>query len=157
MRKSFLLLTTVLLAVGAGQANAKTLDWHGTLNLDFGMLRTLRLLGSGVATVNDSSGGAHLNTLRLANGLVGSGVIPITDPDSAGTVQSIRISATLGTGTISGISDAPPVNPPATIPVKGYTRVCLFAPGCSTFLPVGNTTGNGDVGMGIGGILTLGF
>ena len=156
MRKSIVLLTTMLLAVAAGQANAKTLSWHGTLDLDFGVLRSLRIEGSGVATVNDSSGGNHLDTLRLAGGLSGSGIIPVTDPEGSGTIQSIRPSVTLGTGTISGISGAPPLNPPATIPIKGFTRVCLFTAGCGSFLPLNNTTNNGATGLGVGGLLTLG-
>ena len=157
MRKSLALLIVTLLALGfAGSASAKTLGWHGTLDLDLGALETLRLGGSGVATVNNSSGGAHLNTLRLAGGITGSGTIPVTDPTSTGTIPSIRITGTLGTGTLSGISGAPPLNPPATLGLKGVTRVCLFNPGCALFLPMNNTTNSGATGVGIGGLLTLG-
>jgi len=156
MRKSIVLLVAMLLVVAAGQASAKTLNWHGTLDVDFAALKTLRISSTGVATVNDSSSGTHLNTLRLAGGITGSGTIPVTDPDGAGTVQSIRLTVTLGTGTVSGISGAPPVNPPATIPIRGFTRVCLFTPGCNTALPLNNTTNNGATGMGIGGLLTVG-
>jgi len=156
MRKLLATLTVLLVATVAGQASAKTLDWHGTLDIDLGPNPTLRLYGSGVATVNDSSGGAHLNTLRLAGGITASGVIPITDPDSSGTIPSFIISMTIGTGTVSGISGGPPVNQPATIPGRGVTRVCLFTPGCNTSLPLNNTTNSGATGWGIGGQLTLG-
>ena len=156
MRKSIVLVTAMLLVVAAGQASAKTLPWHGTLDMDLGALQTLRVQGSGVATVNDSTGSSHLNTIRLAGGVTGSGTIPVTDPGTTGTIPSIRISVTLGTGTISGISGAPPINPPGTLPVKGFTRVCLFTPGCGTFLPLNNTTNNGATGIGVGGLLTLG-
>jgi len=156
MRKLFVTLTAVLVTMLAGQAGAKTLDWHGTLDIDLGWLEGIRIEGSGVATVNASSGGAHLNTLRLDGGLTGSGIIPVTDPDTTGTIPSIIISMTLGSGTISGISGAPPVNQPATIPGRGFTRVCLFAPGCAANLPLNNTTNNGATGFGIGGQLTLG-
>jgi hypothetical protein len=158
MRKSLgLLLGTLLALAFAGTANAKTLGWHGTLDLDLGALETLRLGGSGVATINNSSGGNHLNTMRLAGGITGSGTIPVTDPDTTGTIPSIIITATLGTGTLSGISGAPPLNPPATLPVGGFTRVCLFT-GCDagTFLALNNTTNNGATGIGVGGLLTLG-
>jgi len=158
MRKSLGLLLGTLLALGfAGSASAKTLGWHGTLDLDLGALQTLRIEGSGVATVNNSGGGSHLNTLRIAGGITGSGTIPVTDPDATGTIASIQIKGTLGTGTLSGISGAPPLNPPATLPIKGFTRVCLFT-GCSTtgFLPLNNTTNSGATGIGVGGLLTLG-
>jgi len=158
MRKSLGLLVATLLILGfAGTASAKTLGWHGTLDIDLGALDTLRLEGSGVATVNNSSGGTHLNTLRIAGGITGSGTIPVTDPDSTGTIPSIRIIGTLATGTISGISGVPPLNPPATLGLKGFTRVCLFT-GCDTsgYLPMNNTTNNGATGVGIGGQLTLG-
>ncbi|MBW2401069.1 MAG: hypothetical protein JRG80_17685, partial [Deltaproteobacteria bacterium] len=68
--------------------------------MDLGALPTLRMQGSGVATVNNSGGGSHLNTLRLAGGITGSGTIPVTDPDTTGTIASIQIKATIGTGTL---------------------------------------------------------
>jgi hypothetical protein len=157
MRKTLSFLICTMLALGvAGTASAKTLDWHGTMDIDLGALKALRFGGTGVATVNDSTGTTHLNTIRLAGGITGSGTIPVTDPDTTGTIPSIRISATLGTGTISGISGAPPFIQPATIPVKGFTRVCLFEPGCEVFLPLNNTKNNGATGLGVGGLLTLG-
>jgi hypothetical protein len=156
MRKVIVSFASLLLVFVAGQAGAKTIDWHGTLDLDLGALDTLRLEGSGVATVNDSSGAPHLNTLRVAGGITGSGTIPVTDPDTTATIPSIRLSASIGTGTISGISGTPPLNPPATLPIKGFTRVCLVSTTCSTNLPLNNTTNNGNTGLGVGGLLTLG-
>jgi hypothetical protein len=156
MKRTTTILLTLVLVLCAGQASAKTLGWHGTLDLDLGALQTLRIGGSGVATVNNSSGGNHLNTLRLAGGITGSGTIPITDPDTTATIPSVQISATLKTGTISGISGGAPLNPPAALPVGGFTRLCLFT-GCpTTFLPLNNTTNNGATGIGVGGLLTLG-
>ena len=156
MKKVLVLFAAFLLVLTAGQAGAKTLGWHGTLDIDLGALPTLSFQGSGVATVNNSSGGNHLNTLRIAGGITGSGTIPVTDPDTIGTIPSIRISGTLGTGTLSGISGGPPLHAPATLPLKGFTKVCLFVPGCSSFLPLNNTTNGGNTGVGVGGQLTLG-
>jgi len=157
MRRSTLVILALLLVFGAGQANAKTLGWHGTLELDLGALAKISMQGSGVATVNNSGGGSHLNTLRIAGGITGTGAAPVTDPDTTPQIKEIVISATLGTGTLSGISGAPPLNPPAKLAVKGFTRVCLFL-GCDIngFLPLNNTTNNGATGLGIGGLLTLG-
>jgi hypothetical protein len=156
MRKSFILLGIVLAISFAGQAGAKTLAWHGTLDVDLGALQALRFGGTGVATVNDSTGTTHLNTIRLAGGITGSGTIPVTDPETTGTIPSIRIGGAIGTGTISGISGAPPLIQPATIGFPGFTRVCLFEPGCEVFLPLNNTANNGATGIGIGGLQTLG-
>jgi hypothetical protein len=156
MRKILGLLLGTILAVGiAGAANAKTLDWHGTLRLDLGALRTWVAQGSGVATVNSTSGSTHLKTLRLAGGITGSSTIPVTDPETTGTIPSIIITGTLLTGTITGISGGPPLGV-NTIPVGGFTRVCLFSAGCEAFLPLNNTTNNGNTGVGVGGLLTLG-
>jgi hypothetical protein len=155
MRKAIVLFGALLLALTAGTASAKTLDWHGTLDIDLGALPTLRMQGSGVATVNGTTGQSHLNTLRLAGGITGSGTIAVTDPETTGSIPSIRISATLGTATLSGISGGGALSQPA-LPVGGFTRVCLFAPGCASFLPLNNTTNNGNTGLGVGGQLTLG-
>jgi len=140
----------------AGTAGAKTLDWNGTLDISFGQTGSIRMEGSGVATVNNSTGGNHLNIMRLAGGITGSGVIVLTDPESTGTIQSYRMSQTLGTGTISGISGAPPLNPSVTVPVPGFTRVCLLVPGCGTNISLNATTNNGNTGLGVGGLLTVG-
>jgi len=157
MRRLATVIFAMLLVFGAGQAGAKTLGWHGTIDLDLGALKTLTVVGTGVSTVNDSSGGTHLNTLRLAGGITGTGTIPVTDPDTTGTIHDIKATVTLGTGTLSGISGAPPLNPPAAIGIKGFSRVCLFL-GCDIngWLPLNNTTNNGATGIGIGGLLTLG-
>jgi hypothetical protein len=155
MRKTIVLFSALLLALTAGTASAKTLDWHGTLDLDLGALPTLRIQGSGVSTVNGTTGQNHLNTLRLAGGITGSGTIAVTDPETTGTIPSIKISATLGTATLSGISGGGALSQP-TLPIGGFTRVCLFVPGCEGFLPLNNTTNNGNTGLGVGGQLTLG-
>ena len=91
MRRSTLVILALLLVFGAGQAGAKTLGWHGTLDIELGALATIRFEGSGVSTVNNSGGGTHLNTLRIAGGITGSGTIPVTDPDTTGTIPSIRL------------------------------------------------------------------
>ena len=154
MRRLVLLLASLLIAAPAG---AKTLDWHGTMDLELWGGSSFAIQGSGVATVNDSSGSAHLSTLRLAGGISGSGTIPVTDPDVTGQVKSVRGSQiVMGSGTFSGISGAPPLDPPATLPVPGFMRVCLFVSGCSTNLPLQLTLNNGNTGHGVGGLLTLG-
>jgi len=159
MRRWTLLIAAMLIA---GPAGAKTLDWHGTIEIDLGNNPSIVLGGSGVATVNDSSGSTHLSTLRLNGGITDSGTIPITDPDTTGQIKSIRISGTLGgantkpqTATLTGISGAPPLGQ-NKLALGGYTRVCLFAAGCGTNLPVNNTNNSGNTGIGVGGTITIG-
>jgi hypothetical protein len=111
--------------------------------------------GSGIATVNDSSGGAHLSTLRLAGGITGSGTVPVTDPNVTGQVKSIRGDITLHTGTLTGISGAPPLGQ-NQLPIGGFMRVCLFASGCGTNLPFSLSLNSGNTAVGVGGLITLG-
>jgi hypothetical protein len=153
MRRLVLLLASMLIA---GPAGAKTLDWHGTMDLELWQGNGITYQGSGVATVNDSSGSAHLSTLRLAGGISGSGVIPITDPETTGQVKSIRVDPVrLGTGTLTGISGAPPMGQNA-LPIPGFARVCIFSANCATNLPLLLTLNSGNTGIGVGGLLTLG-
>jgi hypothetical protein len=146
----------------AGQAGAKSIEWNGTLEIDLGFNPSIFIGGSGVATVNDSSGSAHLSTLRLNGGLTGSGTIPVTDPNTTGQFKSMRITMTMGgaapkpqTATLTGISGAPPLGQNA-IPMGGVTRVCLFTADCTSNLPVANTMNSGASGVGVGGLITLG-
>jgi hypothetical protein len=156
MRKLVLLLVLLLTA---GQASAKTLDWHGTLDTEMWAGSGVVLYGSGVATVNDSSGSSHLSTLRIAGGISGSGTVPVTDPLVTGQVKSVRGSQmALGTGTLTGISGAPPLGANA-LPLAGFMRVCILQTGCEANLPLYLTklTANGGItGVGVGGLLTLG-
>jgi hypothetical protein len=157
MRKTLGLLLGALLALGvAGTASAKSQDWHGTITVELGELMPLDLIGSGVATVNDSSGSAHLSTLRIGAGITDSGLVPVTDPNSTGQIKGIQIT---GTGpnpamTLTGISGAPPLGA-NQLAMPGFTRVCIFTAGCSTNLPLVHTT-NQTNGIGIGGTVTLG-
>jgi len=156
MRKLLVLVVAMLVA---GSAGATTLNWNGTLSLDLGALPSVSTSGSGVATVNASGGVGHLTTLRLAGGITGTGVAIVTDPDTTGQIPSVRLTATLGTGTLSGI-DA--TNNQLTgnnvLPVKGLARICTIvggSSGCDVGLPLNITKNNGNTGVGVGGLLTL--
>ena len=154
MRKLFVLLSAILVATFAGQAGARTLDWHGTLDLDLGALPSVSITGSGVATVNNTSGSTHLSTLRLAGGITGSGTAFVTDPDTTATIRSVRVAAQLGTGTITGISGAPPLGA-NKLKVDGLARVCLVFSNCNNALMLDLAT-PGSRGIGDGGLLTIG-
>jgi len=157
MQKTLGLLLVAVLVFGvAGTAGAKAIDWHGTILVELGELYPLALKGSGVATVNASSGSAHLSTLRIGLGITDSGTVPVTDPNATGQVKSIVVSGTGPTPpvTVTGISGAPPMGQNA-IPMPGFTRVCIIVPNCAINLPLQHTT-NQTNGIGIGGLVTLG-
>jgi hypothetical protein len=97
-----------------------------------------------------------LSTLRIADGISGTGLIPVTDPETTGTVKEIFLdSVGLGTGTLTGISGAPPMGK-NKLPLPGHARVCLFSEGCVANLPLDLTKNNGNTGVGVGGTVTLG-
>ena len=68
----------------------------------------------------------HLSWLRFYGptwgAITGSGTVPVTDPETTGTVKSIRVSVTLGAGTLTGISGAPPLGR-NELPLRG-SRAC---------------------------------
>jgi hypothetical protein len=143
----------------AGTAGAKAIAWHGTVEVFLGTLQPQKIVGAGVATVHTSSSN-HLNMLRLAGGITGSATIPVTDPETTGTIPSIRVNETLGTGTLSKFIHTATshhvIDPHNTLPIGGFTRVCLLTTSCTAFLPLNNTTNNGATGVGVGGLLTIG-
>jgi hypothetical protein len=151
VRKIIVLIASMLIA---GQAGAKTMKWEGTVEIDISNMGSMYYPGSGVATINNSSGGAHLQTLRIAGGISGSNILPVTDPETTGTLKAIHITLTLGTGTITGISGAPPLGQ-NVLPTAGFTRMCLFVPDCAMNIGMANTD-NGTRGGGIGGTITMG-
>jgi hypothetical protein len=161
MRRSTVLFAAVLLVLTAGPAGASPQPPRGTLDLDFGPLQTLRFRGNPMSVSFDySSGGSHLSTLRFHTGITGysditgSGTVPITDPETSGAVRSIRVAnVTLGSGTLTGISGAPPLGR-NEIPLKGFVRVCLIVGGCFQNLPLNLTLNDGNTGVGVGGLLT---
>jgi len=159
MRK---LLVLVIAMLVAGSAGATSLNWSGTMALDLGALPSVQVQGSGVAVVNASGGVGHLTTMFLAGGITGTGVAIVTDPDTTGDIPSVRLTATLGTGTISGISAVgSTITGNNVLPVKGLARICTIlasqpsSGGCNFNLPLNITKNNGNTGVGIGGLLTL--
>ena len=121
--------------------------------IDLGATPPVVATGTGVATVNGSSGLGHLNTLRLAGGVSASTTLPATDP-AVPTLVSVRATAQLGTGTLTGISGGPPLTGNPQLPIQGLVRLCLGLPGCGISVPVPMTKG-GTAGVGIGGLITV--
>ncbi len=156
-----LLVAAALGALLAGSAHAAPLKWQGTSVFRLGTSAPTIITGTGVATVNASSGFGHLNQIRLAGGLSGTGIVPVTDPEvTVDGIVAIGFVAPGGTGTLGAISGGGELSP-NTLPVPGFAKICLLDPAC---LPGGflmlpfttHTAGSATVGFGIGGIVTVG-
>lgn len=170
MKRLNILLITGLLTLGvAGVAGAAPLNYHGTVTLILGDFGMEPIQSGGVATVNASSGviPAHLNTLRFASSRQGpSGNVDniVTDPESVGNgIGAILYrNIKLGTGTVGPISGGAASTGSLTqnvLPLRGLVKVCLLTSECTAFLPLvlSQTTANGGtIGVGIGGLLTIG-
>jgi len=128
----------------------------------------------GVQTITTTGGGTHLQSVAqgVVPGLALNTTIPITDPivSNGGIVEVILTSirarpdlATGGFGTLGNISGALASTAgglsPATLPSDGSVRICLVLTGCAGFflpLDLGGTSLGVQVGIGVGGILTIG-
>ena len=153
----------------AGTAHAKLIGFHGTLSIGFAGLPPIVATGVGQAILNSSAGiGGHLVTLQILSNTVSiTGVIvPITDPEVALTL-SVRGTGALGTGILRPISGAAASGTGLTqnvLPIVGQLRICILFTGCPSSLPIPLTaangrffgTGGGPVGVGIGGLITIG-
>ncbi len=174
MRKLFMLVAAASLLLGTvGAANAAPLNWEGTSVTLLGDLPQVVVLGGGVATVNNSSGvlPAHLSTLRLKGsrgGISGTVTVLITDPETEGNgIAAVIVQARAGTGTFGGISGAVASTGVLTrnqLPVRGVSKICLITTTCGSFLEliltqpttVNGVPGSAIVGVGIGGLVTVG-
>lgn len=161
MRKLLILAAAISLVV-PGLASAAPLKWSGTLEIELGPLPTMVIQGTGVSTVNNSTGYGHLNNIALQGGLTGTTLVPVTDPETTvDGIISVRITVAQGvTGTLGNISGGGPLSPNQA-GAFGLAKVCLYDPNCAPggFLPVPlqeHRTASTTVGLGIGGLATLG-
>ncbi len=168
MRKLFVLLSSAALLLGmAGSAAASVLNWEGTNTLLLGDFpRNTGVRGGGVATINKTNSLGHLQTLRLAasrGGVRGTFTQLVTDPDTLANnifaIQYDQVAGTTGTfAPISGAAASTTVLTQNTLGVSGTVRLCLLNTTCAVSLVIilQETTVNGKIGVGIGGLLTVG-
>ena len=145
--------------VTAGAAEARVLDFRGTLSLQVGSLAEIRTTGSGPATLNQSTGGLgeHLNTIRIATPGLISGTVKGVPISGVPGLVSIEGTAVLGTGALRPISGGAASAGGLTqnvLPVAGTVRLCFLFAGCQSNLPIPLTIG-GTRGAGIGGLVTI--
>lgn len=173
MRTKLAVLLGVLAFMGPALASASLYVFQGRVTLQFSNLGRARAIqtGSGVAVVNGSGTGAHLNTLSFlqAVGTLNT-IIPVTDPIvTAGGIVEVRITSLMAIPEIQGGVFAPISGAlqntanqltQNTMPSIGSVRICLFYAGCnsgSLDQDLSQTNGTGMyIGGGIGGVITIG-
>jgi hypothetical protein len=165
-------LALFLVLTLASTAGAGTLQWSGTFDVRIGDFPSEKGngdnkdswigFGAGVATINGSGGGVHLNTLYLpGGGITVTGTAPQTDPENA-TLISLMIDPNqplrLPKGTLRPISGGGPLTlstlTGATLsPNNARFKQCIVFPGCGNYLPIPIT--KAGAGAGIGGTNTV--
>jgi len=150
----------------AGAASASPINWEGTSTPLLGDFpRTIKIRGGGVATLNSSGGLGHVATLRLKasrGNLAGSFLQLVTDPDtvsnSIAALQWNGLAASTGTfAPISGALQNTSLQlTSARMGLSGSVRLCLVTTDCAIPLTTPLQTVNGNVGVGLGGLLTVG-
>jgi hypothetical protein len=161
MRKLLVTLTVGLLAVGlAGSAYAARVQILTSTGTKLGFGKVTITTGEGVATLDNSFGGEHLMTMRIApTDPVNGDPAPVTDPEVTPTVVSNIVATATGKGgTFAPISGGGPLTQ-NTLAIGGLAKVCLIFTDCSSFLPLPLTGTSGGVvtrGVGVGGTVTVG-
>lgn len=157
MRKLLVFIIAGMVAAFAGNASAAILEVAASTGTKLGFGKVTLTTGSGIVTVNQSAGGDHLNTLRLApTDPMDSEPVPVTDPETTGTVASNIVDGGFGRGgTFAPISGGGALTQ-NQLALAGVARVCLIFTGCGQSLPLILTVNNGATGVGVGGLITVG-
>jgi hypothetical protein len=173
MRRLIAFLAIGLLTLGiTGVAGAATMNFSGSTTILLAEFPPGEVTGGGVATINNSAGGAHLNTLRLAESrgqIRGTFTRLVTDPDTLGDgIFALEYQNVGGiTGTWAGISGgvaSTSTGNVGTLPQGGIVKICILSSVCTQYLPlvlnqpttVNGVPGTGSKGVGVGGLITAG-
>jgi hypothetical protein len=145
----------------ATPACAELLAWDGTLTLDWlaqdPLLRHWTLSGSHAAVSEGPP--PSLGALHVAGGISDAATALVTDPDAlVGGVAALRVSATLGVGTLSPLPPLPfgQLLAERQLPVFGSLRVCLVTPDCVDDLLLVSFFQGQTRALGVGGTLAGG-
>lgn len=150
-------IALVVLWLGALGTSLHAEPWafDGELELRVGSLPPLSIAGTGVANLEESSGGSGLSTITLVGGISGSDILPITDPLVTGAgLMELQASVALGSGSLGPITSVLQNSLLAltrrTLPVAGEVRICVLVSGCGSVIAL-PLTSNGTRGFGLGG------
>lgn len=143
-----------------GAAGAALMYWDGTLALQLTSLPVFDATGSGVATLNGSSGVTgtsgvgYLNTLRITGGITLPQVATLFTDNASPSIATVSVTERLGTGTLAPVSGTGPLTR-NTLPIAGDCRICLLLTGCAEWLILPIATPSNNAGVGIGGTITV--
>jgi hypothetical protein len=115
----------LLVLLVAAPAGGGTLPFVGSLAIEFSSIPLPLVSGAGVATVNGSGGGIHVQSLALPGGAFATSgaVVPVTDPAS-NPIQGVQLTVANGSGSFAETGGA--LGGKMALP--GVAKVCLFAP-----------------------------
>lgn len=159
--RRLLLISLAIAFAFAGAAEAAPLKYHGTTISVLGTGPPTIFTGTGIATVNNSTGYGHLNFFAAFDDITGTQTNPVTDPEvTVDGIISVRATLTGGGGTLGNISGGGPLSP-NVFRAQGLSKTCLYDPNClpGGFLPLilsEHKTASTTVGIGQGGLQTLG-
>jgi hypothetical protein len=163
MRRIATLVLTAVVGLGlTGAAGAATVEWSGSLIVDTGRWGHFEHYGTGVATINGSAGGKHINTIHWTQGLTFTGgnnvpeTVQLTDPRTLTLITLRATGLRLGTQTFNGISGGPPLGSKNTGVPPGRLKMCILFPGCANYIPIPFATPSSNIGIGVGGQFTIG-
>jgi len=147
MRKLLGVLTVAALSLGAIPSQAIVLQYTGGLSIQLATLPPVTVPGGGLATINGSGPGPHVNSLQLAaSPFATTGfILPVSDP-AAAPIKGLQLTIHNQPGSFAGS----PLG--GVMPLAGVTKVCLFAscpapPPANLTVPLNN--------LGAGGFATV--
>jgi len=130
------LLVAFAVTLGVADSRASVLPVDAELRIQIPTVAPLVIASAGVATVNGSGGGAHVQSVALGPGVVAGGpvLIPLTGPIAA-TISAVQLVAANQPGTVAETGGGTLGGP---IGLSGTLRFCLFGTSGSCADPLAN-------------------
>jgi hypothetical protein len=139
MRKLSYALAASLLALGlAGQAQAASLGFTGTVAVQIATLDPVQLPGAGTAIANGENGPGHLTSLQVPASpfAIADFVVPVSDP-GVFPIAGVKVTAHNGDGSFQGVGGSGSFG--GAMPINGATKVCLYG-ACGSSTNISNLT-----------------
>jgi hypothetical protein len=108
-------------AAAAAPAHAASIPFTGSIAIQFVTIPPIVIDGAGVATVNGSAGGVHVDSLELPAGAITAdgSLLPISDP-GVFPIAGLQVTGSNGPGAFAADG--------GVMPLAGVAKICLFGP-----------------------------